>query len=71
MCIRDRKRSIAKEVIFSAARECELFYWRERNREVDFVVTAGRRVVAIEVKSGRSREMPVGLAAFTLSLIHI
>ena len=49
----------------AAARECELFYWRERNREVDFVVTAGRRVVAIEVKSGRSREMPVGLAAFT------
>lgn len=48
----------------AAARDCEVFYWRERSREVDFVVTAGRRVVAVEVKSGRSREMPAGLAAF-------
>ncbi|HZL05645.1 MAG TPA: ATP-binding protein, partial [Coriobacteriia bacterium] len=32
---------------------CEVFYWRDRNREVDFVVRAGRALVAIEVKSGR------------------
>lgn len=43
---------------------CELFYWRERNREVDFVVRAGRRVTAIEVKSGRTREAQPGLSAF-------
>lgn len=43
---------------------CELFYWRERNREVDFVVRAGRTVTAIEVKSGRSRDAQPGLAAF-------
>jgi predicted AAA+ superfamily ATPase len=49
----------------AAAGECELFYWRDRNREVDFVVKAGRRLVAIEVKSGRVREMPAGMAAFT------
>ncbi len=48
----------------AAAGECELFYWRERNREVDFVVKRGRRLVAIEVKSGRTREMPAGMAAF-------
>jgi predicted AAA+ superfamily ATPase len=47
-----------------AAGECELFYWRERNREVDFVVRAGRRVTAIEVKSARARDMQVGMAAF-------
>ncbi len=45
--------------------ECEVFYWRERNQEVDFVVRAGRRLVAIEVKSGRKREVPAGMAAFT------
>ena len=28
----------------AAGGECELFYWRERNREVDFVVRAGRTV---------------------------
>lgn len=48
----------------AAAGECELLYWRERNREVDFVVKSGQRVVAIEVKSGRSREMPAGMATF-------
>jgi predicted AAA+ superfamily ATPase len=43
---------------------CELFYWREGNREVDFVLRAGRVVVAIEVKSGRAPAALPGLAAF-------
>jgi predicted AAA+ superfamily ATPase len=47
-----------------AVGECEVFYWRERNQEVDFVVRAGRRVVAIEVKTGRRRDTRPGLAAF-------
>jgi predicted AAA+ superfamily ATPase len=44
---------------------CDLYYWRERNREVDFVVRAGRTLVALEVKSGRSPQALPGLAAFT------
>jgi predicted AAA+ superfamily ATPase len=48
----------------AAARECELFYWRERNQEVDFVVKSGRRLVAIEVKSGRAPHAHPGIAAF-------
>ncbi len=44
--------------------ECELYYWGERNQEVDFVLRAGRAVAAIEVKSGRSRDTHPGLAAF-------
>ena len=43
---------------------CELFYWRDRNREVDFVVRSGRAVTAIEVKSGRARNAAPGMAAF-------
>ena len=43
---------------------CELFYWRESNREVDFVVRTGRTVLAIEVKSGRAPEAFPGLSAF-------
>ena len=43
----------------------EVSYWREANREVDFVLRAGKRVVAIEVKSGRKRETPHGLEAFS------
>lgn len=49
----------------AAARECELFYWRERNQEVDFVAKSGRRLLAIEVKSGRTPQAHPGLAAFT------
>jgi predicted AAA+ superfamily ATPase len=49
----------------AAAGECELFYWRERSREVDFVVRRGRRVIAIEVKSGRAPDAFSGLSAFS------
>jgi hypothetical protein len=48
----------------AAAGECELYYWRERNQEVDFVVKAGRRLTAIEVKSGRAPLAHSGIAAF-------
>ncbi|TAK42017.1 MAG: ATP-binding protein [Betaproteobacteria bacterium] len=51
----------------AAAGECELYYWRERNREVDFVVRTGRTVTAIEVKSGRRRESLAGMDAFAAS----
>lgn len=43
---------------------CELFYWREGNREVDFVLRAGRTLVAVEVKSSRAPAALPGLAAF-------
>ena len=47
-----------------AVGQCELFYWRDRNREVDFVARAGRAISAIEVKSGRSRDTLQGVPAF-------
>ena len=43
---------------------CKLYYWRENNQEVDFVVEAGRRLIAIEVKSGRAPQAHSGTAAF-------
>lgn len=43
---------------------CELFYWRERNQEVDFVTRAGSRVTGIEVKSGRRQDALPGMEAF-------
>lgn len=48
----------------AATGECSLYYWRERNREVDFVVRAGSRLTAIEVKSGRAPPALPGIAAF-------
>jgi len=43
----------------------ELYYWRDRNREVDFVVRKGDSITAIEVKSGGRRESLPGMDAFT------
>ena len=51
----------------SVGGECELFYWRERNREVDFVVKRGRKLLAIEVKSGRTTTSLPGMEAFANS----
>ncbi|MHB1993421.1 ATP-binding protein [Metallibacterium scheffleri] len=48
----------------AAGGEIALYYWRERNQEVDFVLTAGRRLIAIEVKSGRTPTRHAGSAAF-------
>ncbi|MBI2374019.1 MAG: ATP-binding protein [Deltaproteobacteria bacterium] len=44
---------------------CELFYWREGNQEVDFVLRSGRVVVGLEVKSGRAPLAHSGLGAFS------
>lgn len=49
----------------AAGGEATLHYWRERNQEVDFVVASGRRLVAIEVKSGRAPHAHRGMAAFS------
>ena len=49
----------------AASGVCELFYWRDRGREVDFVVRAGRKLTAVEVKIGRPPAALPGMAAFT------
>jgi uncharacterized protein len=43
----------------------QLSYWREGNREVDFVVARGERLLAIEVKSGKRRERLAGSEEFS------
>ena len=39
-------------------------YWRDRGAEVDFVLSRGRVVAALEVKTGRKREALPGMEAF-------
>ena len=43
--------------------EYQLYYWRESDEEVDFVIARGDSLVAIEVKSGR-RQNNKGLSTF-------
>ncbi|MBI1820723.1 MAG: ATP-binding protein [Nitrospirae bacterium] len=42
----------------------EVFYWRERGKEVDFILRLGKTVVAIEVKSGLKKESHPGMESF-------
>jgi uncharacterized protein len=49
----------------AAAGECEVFYWRDRGVEVDFVVRSGRMLTALEVKSGRASGARSGLEVFS------
>jgi len=51
----------------AAVGKCRVFYWRERNLEVDFVVERAGQVIAIEVKSGRRRDGLPGVGAFLKS----
>ena len=44
---------------------CQLFYWREGNHEVDFVLRRGKKLVAIEVKSGNIASTLPGMDAFS------
>lgn len=41
-----------------------LFYWREGNQEVDYVVRKGSDLIALEVKSGKKKHRGSGLAVF-------
>lgn len=42
----------------------EVFYWRERGKEVDFILRSGKAVTAIGVKSGALKPEISGLEAF-------
>lgn len=58
--------AVGAHLINSAAgTRTEVFWWRERNKEVDFVIRSGNTVAAIEVKSGRRRENRSGMDAFS------
>ena len=48
-----------------ATEKSELFYWRDRGDEVDFVAKTGRRLIAIEVKSTAAPKAHSGLASFS------
>jgi predicted AAA+ superfamily ATPase len=48
-----------------AGQGLDVFYWREGNEEVDFVVRKANRLAALEVKTGALRGSRSGLAAFT------
>jgi len=53
-------------VLYSLCKEkgAEIFYWRERDYEVDYIVKYGDKLIAIEVKSGKKIKDLSGLNIF-------
>lgn len=43
----------------------EVYYWRKGNHEVDFIVSKGAKIIAVEVKSGKRHRSIPGLKMFT------
>lgn len=48
----------------SFGKSYEVFYWRERDREVDYVLRRGASLIGIEVKSGRRSTSSSGIKVF-------
>lgn len=42
----------------------EVFYWREHNKEIDFVIQKNDKVIGFEVKSGMTKNAIAGASAF-------
>lgn len=49
----------------SIGTDIEVYYWSHCNREVDFVLSRGTKLVAIEVKSGRRASSLPGIESFS------
>lgn len=47
-----------------SGKKIELFYWREKNSEVDFILRQNHKIVALEIKSGRKVTTLSGIHAF-------
>ncbi|MBM3709056.1 MAG: ATP-binding protein [Actinobacteria bacterium] len=48
----------------SKGKDISVYYWLNRNREVDFILESGKTLVAIEVKSGKKRDTLEGMEEF-------
>ena len=56
--------AVGAHLFNSGVPELRLHYWRHRSREVDFVLSRGPRLAAVEVKSGARRTRLSGLEGF-------
>ena len=56
--------AVGAHLVNTGRPEYRVYYWRDRGREVDFILEHGRKLVIFEVKSGRRRGNISGLEAF-------
>jgi predicted AAA+ superfamily ATPase len=48
---------------YSLTEDYQLFYWRHRDNEIDFVLKKGNKIIGLEVKSGATQKLS-GMIAF-------
>ncbi len=56
--------AVGAHLFNSASNDCQIQYWRESPDEIDFVLSKGKALAAIEVKSAPRFARPKGLDAF-------
>lgn len=56
--------AVGAHLINTATEICSVQYWRESPHEVDFVISQGKRLTGIEVKSGKASSHASGLERF-------
>jgi predicted AAA+ superfamily ATPase len=56
--------AVGAHLLNTATSDIRVYYWRDGQHEVDFVLRRGPRLVGIEVKSGPMRRSPRGLETF-------
>ena len=57
--------SVGAHIYNTAEDNTKVFYWRDGDNEVDFIIEGRRKMLAIEVKSGQKFAPPKGLDIFT------
>jgi hypothetical protein len=57
--------AVGAHLVNSASTDTTISWWRDRDREVDFVIESPHGLLAMEVGSGRRKGSLPGLAAFT------
>lgn len=63
--------AIGAHLINNKPERTNLYYWRESPSEVDFVLSYGEELLAIEVKSGKDYAAPKGLQVFADKFKHV
>jgi predicted AAA+ superfamily ATPase len=56
--------AVGAHMVNSLDASAQVLYWRDRSREVDFVVERGRTLTVVEVKSGMRRDSLPGISVF-------
>ncbi len=57
--------AVGAHLLNTSASDIQVYYWREKHHEVDFVLRSGQRTVSIEVKSSARHDSSKGLSVFS------